>query len=175
MGKVINWKRVHKSYVNGMSIDEIASKLNLKPSTIRVKFCLHGLVKQPKTDPKIDYKKIFDEHYINTDNRLEDVAKITGIKAAILQLNFSKRGLFKKKQARTTGEKKDFIEFNKRKYTTDYRGRYRSTTKPQTFLKRDVWIFYNGPLGKNERVHLKDSNEQNCLDINNLYVIKYQE
>lgn len=96
------------------------------------------------------------------EKTLEETAKQFKILPQKLKYHFNRLGLKKNKRKKVIKRGKKVKTFNNKKYMPDYLGRYRSTTKPQTFLKRDVWEYYNGKLLPNTRLYLKDGNENNC-------------
>lgn len=54
---------------------------------------------------------------------------------------------------------KEHITFNGRKYRLRSDGYWKSTTKPETYLHRDMWEKENGKIEEGHEIHHKDDNK----------------
>ena len=158
--KNIKWENVYRDHKKGMTIEDIAGKLCMGINEVKKEFAARGYRQTRINDER--YIQIFNELYKDSSNTLDMVSEKTGVRVATLGYNFSRLGLKKNNVIRLMGCKDNPIFFNGKKYTADYRGRYRTTTKPQHFLKRDVWEFHKGELPKGSRIFLINHDEANC-------------
>lgn len=92
MAKKLNWEKVHRSHMNGMSIQEIATKLDMSASDVRRIFSTKKLPISSNEDRR--FIEAF-ELYKKPCATLDEIAQITGINAATLTYNFKKLGLRK--------------------------------------------------------------------------------
>jgi|HigsolmetaAR202D_1030399.scaffolds.fasta_scaffold19645_3 Helix-turn-helix domain of resolvase./HNH endonuclease. len=70
--------------------------------------------------------------------------------------------------------RKPYQEFNWNKYTKGRNGYYRKTYGDRSYMHRDVWEFYNGPIPDGWDIHHKDGNKSNN-DISNLECLPKSE
>jgi hypothetical protein len=116
---------------------------------------------------------------------LLDPAKVEAIK------NLAMNGLSKRKIAVQVGvsqgtvqyhtkgllkprPKNETVIFNGFKYSKHSDGWWQRTTKPRTWLHRDVWEFHNGPIPEGYTInHIDHDRDHN--DISNLEMLTYEE
>jgi hypothetical protein len=152
MRKILNWNKVHKSHLEGMSLKDIAEKLKMDELSVRRVFTAKRFKLSDKEDQK--FHDAFNGPY--QTKTLKEVAAMMGMSNVALRNNFRRLNLVR------DNRQKNGIQFGGKLYTKDNRGRLRSTTEPQTSLKRDIWEFHNGRLRPGQHIYLKDKDENNC-------------